>query len=151
MEPHSKSRLIILLLLAVVLVGILASIYYKADPVYGLLQRMNLIPMPERFTELYFQNADALSSSVAKGQTLSFAFTIHNERGATTTYPYIAYFQKSDGTKIVLQNGELPLASDASTTITVSYPFTEAAGTGTVVVDLPSFDQQIDFLLANAQ
>jgi len=143
----SRSNIIVLLLGLAILVAILGSLYFETGPIYGELKNLNLIPVPERFTELYFQDPATLPNSVAKGKTLSFSFVIHNVEGATTTYPYVAYFESSDNTKSVLQNGNVSLSDNESTTIAVAHTFAAAAGTGTIVVDLPTLSQQIDFLL----
>jgi hypothetical protein len=149
MTTPSKSKIITVLLLVAVLAVILLGLYYKSGPVYQEFKNLDLIPMPENFTELYFENASALPVSIAKNEPVSFSFTIHNDEGATTAYPYTAYFRNVAGVKTVLKNGDISLGSDASTTVNVSYIFKTAPGTGTVVVDLTSLNQQIDFLVSN--
>lgn len=149
MAPSSKPKIIICILAGALLLWMLLSIYYQGGPIYQGLKALNLIPVPTHFTELYFQDPNSLPQYAGKGQLISFAFTIHNVQGATATYPYIAYFEPASGTRTVLLNGQVTLANGASTTVTVSHSFTSAAGTGTVVADLPAFDQQIDFHLSN--
>jgi hypothetical protein len=124
------------------------------DAVYNQLNDWKLIPTPERFTELYFQNSANLPRATVAGQPISFAFTIHNVEGITTTYPYVVYFEYPDASQVVFTSGTVTLASDASTTIPVTHAFLASNLTGKVVVDLSvpaasasSSDQQIDFLL----
>jgi hypothetical protein len=112
------------------------------------LNLLKLIPQPERFTELYFENASALPRATVARQTASFAFTIRNFENATTAYPYEVYFEYPNGERIGFATGTVVLANNASLTIAVSHMFPSSNLHGSVVVDLPSQGgQSIDFLL----
>src|ERR1700677_2196121 len=117
-----KSRTIVItLLVIVVVVAGIFFLYQQKTVVYADLNSLKLIPQPERFTELFFQNASDLPRATVAGQPISFAFTIHNVEYATTTYPYEVYFESSDGEQVDFTSGTVTLPSDASTTIPVSY------------------------------
>jgi len=142
-----RTVIIILVIVAVILAGSF-YVYGKQFVVYQGLVSLNLIPQPERYTELYFENASALPSSTVAGQPISFSFVIHNVEYATTTYPYEAYFQDAEGNTTVLAENTVVLPDNGSTVITVSYLFNTTNEAGRVVVDLTSLNQQIDFLFA---
>ena len=146
-------KLTILLLVALLCVIFVA--YKYRTSIYGEMNALKLVPESERFTELYFTNPAAIPTSTLVGQTMSFAFTIQNLEGVTTTYPYTSYFEDPTGGTISLAHGIVTLADNASTSIPVSYTFlTSSTSTsnklidGDVVVALPTLGgQQIDFLL----
>ncbi len=122
--------------------------YQKRDVIYGELNALKLIPIPERFTELYFENSSSLPRKTVAGQPISFSFTIHNVEGTTTTYPYSVYFKYPNGAQISFANSNVILAADASTSIKVTYIFPTSNLAGIVVVNLTQLNQQIDFLLS---
>jgi hypothetical protein len=147
MGPSPRAKFIAILLMVLVLIGLVFLIYQSRGLISDKLKALDLIPTPERFTELYFNNASALPTQIAKDQPIAFSFVIHNEEGAATIYPYEVYFETADGNKTMFTENTASLADNASTTIDVSYLFKQTDETGTVVVDLTSLDQQIDFLL----
>lgn len=142
-----RKTVIVILVLAIVLVGAFL-LYHQKSAVYAGLNSLKLIPQPEQFTELYFENSSALPRATVAKQPISFSFGIHNVEGTSTVYPYEVYFEYPDGSKVNLAAGTVTLPSDASTTISVSHTFSSSNLTGEVVVNLPSLDnQQIDFLV----
>ena len=147
---HIATRVLVITLLILVCVLFVAYKYRAA--VYAEMNTLKLVPEPERFTELYFTNPAAIPTSTIAGQPMSFAFTIQNLQGVTTTYPYTAYFKNPAGQTIPLARGIVSLADNASTSIPVLYTFptstTDGSITGEVVVALPTLNnQRIDFLL----
>ena len=137
-----------ILALLLVLICVASVVYLFRGAVYNGLDALKLIPTPERFTELYFTDPGAIPSSVTSGKPISFTFTIANQEGVTTTYPYSSYFMDTNGHQTLLASGTVTIANEASTTISVSHTFIASAIAGKVVVALPSInDQQIDFLL----
>jgi hypothetical protein len=125
-------------------------VYLDKSAVYAELNTLNLIPQPERFTELYFEDASNLPRKTVAKQGISFSFGIHNVEYATTVYPYEVDFEYPDGSEVAIAQGTVTLASNASTTIPVTYVFQDSNVTGKVVVTLPSENNQsIDFLLPN--
>lgn len=138
-------RTTILLLLFIVLVSL--ALYVGRDSVYATMQSLKLIPQPERFTELYFDNYLSLPENIEAGKPITFMFTIHNLEGATTTYPYAVYLDESNGVRATLESGFVTLADGESKNITVSSPAPASNVKGKVTVNLIQLDQQIDFLL----
>ena len=134
-----------------ILVAVAAASFFLFQPqaaLYAGLHSLNLIPQPEQFTELSFENPSTLPHALVAKQPLVFSFHIHNVEFATTTYPYEVYFRYPDSSQISLASGTVILSSDASITIPVSYSFHSPKPTGEVVVNLPAKNNQsIDFLL----
>jgi hypothetical protein len=149
MENRNRKTRRNILWAGVILVLVCAVIFlsYKKEAVQAELNNLKLIPIPERFTELYFDDASSLPRQTVRGQQISFAFTVHNVEGATTTYPYTVYFQYALGYKVVFASSTMTLAPDESTTTIISHVFSQSNETGKVVVNLTSLDQSIDFLL----
>ena len=138
-----KSVIIFVLLFAAVI-----FLYVSQSGIYAQLNAWDLIPRPETFTELYFQNSSNLPTETVANQPISFAFTIHNVEATTTVYPYIVYFEDASGNRTIFTSDTVTLQSNASTTINVIHVFPTSNMTGEVVVDLPSLNNQsIDFLL----
>jgi hypothetical protein len=108
-----------------------------------------LLPQPEQFTELYFNNYLSLPKTSVAGKPFTFSFTIHNIENATTVYPYAVYFKYPDGARTTLRTGSVTLANDATTTIPITYTFQTSDLHGEVVVALTELNQTIDFILPN--
>ena len=152
-EKRKKRSLVwfISILLVVIFAVSFTSYYgsYGRGLLYAELNNLKLIPRSEHFTELYFENSSFLPKSTVRGQKASFAFTIHNVEGATVVYPYIVYFEYPLGHRVTLVSDNISLADNASTTISVSHIFLESDEKGKMVVELPSQNQSIDFLVPN--
>jgi uncharacterized membrane protein len=137
---------LLLLILCVIFV-----VYEYGGVIYAQMMAFKLIPTSEQFTELYFTDPSAIPTSLQADQAISFQFTIHNLEGATTTYPYEAYFQDNSGNITILASNTVSLPNNESTTVAVSYSFPKSTTSneqGKVIVDLPSHNnQQIDFFL----
>ena len=144
----TRSTTIILFVIFLVLAGSF-FLYQQSSAIYAGLNSLKLIPQPETFTELYFENASYLPRATVAGKPISFAFTIHNVEATTTVYPYEVYFEGLNGIKEVLQSGTVSLADNTTTTINVSYIFLASDLQGEVAVNLTSLNQSIDFLLPN--
>ncbi len=147
-ERPVSSLLLPILVGLVVILGLV--LFTHSDMVMAQLNEWKLIPQPEHFTELYFDNASALPTLTSKGVEASFSFTIHNVEGATTAYPYRVYFEYPSGYRVAFTAGTVLLADNASTTITVSHTFRSTDEVGKVVVMLTSLNQSIDFLVPDS-
>lgn len=142
-----RTVIVVIIVIAVVIAGSFYA-YKNESMIYGTLASLNLIPQPERFTELYFENASDLPQATVAAQPISFSFGIHNVEYKTTTYPYEVYFEDAEGNMTILAENTVTLPENGSTVITVSYVFKASNEPGRIVVDLTSLNQQIDFLLA---
>jgi hypothetical protein len=147
-QPKKKHSVVHNTFIALAILCVIFVAYALRGLIYNALYSLDLIPIPERYTELYFTNPAAIPTSITAGKPATFSFTVVNHEGVTTTYPYSSYFVDPSAERIILASGTISLADGASATIPVSYKFAAAPVTGEVVVDLPSLnDQSIDFLL----
>jgi hypothetical protein len=120
---------------------------YKAD-MYAQMNAWKLIPQPERFTELYFNDSANLPSQVSKGGKVSFSFVIHNLEGKSWDYQYAVYFKFSDGHVINIAQNVVALADGGYKTVNGSY-ISESDNGGGIFVELKNPEQHIDFLVNN--
>lgn len=75
--------LIIVFLLLIFIVGIV-----NKDLIRSQLDRWNLLPKPEKFTELYFDNHQQLPSIIKEDKEYTFRFVTHNLEHETLKYDY---------------------------------------------------------------
>lgn len=140
---------------------ILFFVIGSSNAVYAGMEDLKLWPLPQEFTELYFESPTSLPTHATAGSPISFSFGVHNLEGGTEAYAYDVYFQSSSNQTTTIASGSIALASDSSDTIRIIYTFPKGLSTrtkiapgavnetGRVVVSLPSLNQQIDFLLPN--
>ena len=147
-ELKPAKRAIWPIIVALLVVGG-ALLYGYRGALYGEMNRFKLLPIPERFTELYFQNSALLPKQVVNGQSISFSFTIHNAEGVTTVYPYAVYFETTDGQRATFAGNTITIDDGASKTIVISHTFATSNIKGKVIVSLTQLNQEIDFLLPN--
>jgi hypothetical protein len=113
------------------------------------MNRWDLLPKSETFTELYFDDAESLPTKTLKDLTVTFSFTIHNLEGQPMDYPYIVYFLKPNGDRITLASGTTELTQDEARSISVEHTFLASDRKGKVVVELVNLNQSIDFIVPN--
>jgi len=135
----------------IVLIAALAALilYMNRGSIHGELNNLKLIPQPEHFTELYFNDHLSLPKNTVAKQPISFSFIIHNVEGVTTTYPYSVYFEYPNGSHNLFTSSSVTLADNASTSITINHTFRTSNLTGMVVVNLTPLNQHIDFIVPN--
>ncbi|MDO8523834.1 MAG: hypothetical protein Q7R74_01240, partial [bacterium] len=90
-------------------------------------------------------------SNIASETTVSFSFIIHNVEGATTAYPFRAYFIEKNGHRYALANGIQTLDNDAKDRIVIDYSLSQSvlSDGGKVIVELPERGVHIDFILTS--
>jgi hypothetical protein len=127
----------------IILVTLIAAGYLLYANRIGL----KLVPTPERFTELYFNNYSAIPKNTTANKPFTFSFTISNREGATTAYPYTVFFKDPSGTVDVFASNSVTLTDNTSSTVVISHTFVATGETGEIVVNLTQLNQQIDLLL----
>lgn len=138
-------KYLIFLVVFLIVVALYASYVYR-PAIYRQLDALKLIPRPERFTELYFENHTNLPKTIVKNETISFSFTIHNMEGKDMEYPYVVYFKNNYGTTTVEKNTAL-VKDNEYKTITESYTFKSASAQETLYVELTDQRQELRFAL----
>jgi hypothetical protein len=100
---------------------------------------------PEKYTELFFTNANDLPTTISEGQILPIYFTIHNVESETTTYTYSIVFTSSTGGTTLLTSGLLTLGSNGSSNLVRSISLPAFSGRGEVGVVLKNQPETIHF------
>jgi hypothetical protein len=136
-----------ILLTAVILVGI--GLIFRTQ-IYGILNSANLIPQPEHYTELYFNDFSDLQTSIAAsnyyGEAIPFSFTIHNVEGKETTYPYVVYMMSQNNIITPIASSSVALSDGASITISEEVVFNRIVPTqAAIFVNLPEQNQSLHF------
>lgn len=133
-----------LLIGVVLIVG--TAIFYSLnkESVDNELATLDLIPKPEKLTELYFNNNANLPSSVTGNQAISFAFVIHNLE--TTDYQYTYdVFVTTNGTKRIVDSGSVLVKNNQYYVKKENFNLMKSSGRQEVVVELTNKRQSIDF------
>src|SRR6266487_5329950 len=85
-------KLASLLMIGVTLVvGMLIFYNFNRASINNELATLDLIPKPEKLTELYFNENAKLPNSATGNQVISFAFVIHNLETTDYQYAYVVF------------------------------------------------------------
>ncbi len=140
--------------LAFVLLGlgltvvVIVLVYLNNVAVYNELVALDLLPKPEKLTELYFEDSAHLPASATGNQVVSFTFVIHNLE--TTDYRY-AYdvVVIANGGRHVVDSGNVLVKNNQSFVKKEEIPLVNSPGRQNVVVELVNLRQSIDFWVEN--
>lgn len=81
------------------------------------MEDWQLLPRPQRFTQLYFTNHRELPALIDGHSTQNVAFTVHNFEHQTTSYRYKLIIKSDDNhTEQTLGNGSFELTHGQSRT-----------------------------------
>ncbi len=135
------------LLMGVVLVIALITVLVNLNKafVYNELAALDLIPKPEKLTELYFNdNANLPVAVTSNHQAISFTFVIHNLE--TTDYQYTYdVFVDANGGKQIVDSGKVLVKDNQYYVKKEQFKLTNLTGRQEVVVELTNKKQSIDF------
>jgi hypothetical protein len=125
-------------------VVIIVLLNLNSAAVYNELVALDLIPKPEKLTELYFENSAHLPTSATGSQAISFTFVIHNLE--TTDYRY-AYdvVVIANGKRHVVESGNVLVNNNRSFVKKEEFPLFNSSGRQDIVVELVNLRQSIDF------
>lgn len=123
------------------------SLYFFNTRITQTLAANNLLPKPETFTELYFNDHQSLPSKMYVDKNYSFSFTINNLEYKDMTYSYEVYVEKDDKRLKTLAKKTMKIPKGESRVIKVDFPTLEIAGKAAVVVNLKNKEQKIHFLI----
>ena len=138
-------KLALLLIGAALVVGILI-IFINLDraSIDNELVTLDLIPKPEKLTELYFNDNAHLPSSATNNQVISFTFVIHNLEAADYRYAYDVSVN-ANGTRQIVDSGNVLVKNNQYYVKHEQFNLMNAAGRQEVVVELTNKRQSIDF------
>lgn len=123
-------------------------IYKNKTEIYKLLDKFQLIPRDERFTELYFEIYPRINKDeVVVGKKVDFSFAIRNLEGQDFKYEYQVYFKSSTGTTKLISFDTVAIKEGDSLLIPESFKIDKKTMSGKVVVYLKDLNQEIFFAI----
>jgi len=137
-------KLASLLIGVIVVIGMLVFFSLNRASVYNELVTLDLIPKPEKLTELYFNNNANLPSSVTSNQVISFAFVIHNLETTDFQYTYDVSVN-ANGTRYIVDSGNVLVKNNQYYVKNEQFNLMNSTGSQEVVVELTNKQQSIDF------
>lgn len=141
------SKQLTLLLSGAVLATILfLLVFIDKNAVIAFLNKHNLLPQPERFTELYFEDHETLPKQIIATEEADFKFTVHNLEYEPFTYDYKVEAISTQESKL-LDQGSFTLEHDTYKTLanTISTSTEEANIRTKINVSLENKNQSIHF------
>jgi hypothetical protein len=137
-------KLISLLIGVILVVGVLILFNFNRVALRNELAALDLIPKPEKLTELYFNNHANLPHSATRNQQISFAFVIHNLE--TTDYQYV-YTVSVDmnGTRHLVDTGNILVKNGQYYVKSEKFNLLDSSASQKVVVELTNKQQAIHF------
>lgn len=118
--------------------------------IHAQLASLKLIPTPEKYTELYFNNTAHLPAT-STGQLESFSFSIHNVTGQATNYPYDVILTQPARAGQIITSGDAVTAAGQTLDVPVSVVLVKGLVNSQIVVELPDQNQSIDFWIGKTQ
>jgi hypothetical protein len=152
-ERNNSARLNKHTLIAVagfVIIVVLGTFLAGTPLVHAQLENLKLLPQPEHYTELYFNDPSALPSTVPLA-SIAFSFTIHNVTGQAMVYPYTVSLVTSPTTTEVISSGSEQVNAGQTVAVPAVVSVSKTVKSGEVVVTLVNQKQSIDFWLGNTQ
>ena len=144
MHSISKRRIVFSLLGVALLIGVFILFNVNKAFIHNQLITLNLLPKPEKLTELYFNDSANLPSSATGNQAIQFSFVIHNLE--TTDYQYsYAISVNANGTRDIVDSGNILVKNDQYYVKYEKVNLMHASGRQNVVVELTNKRQSIDF------
>jgi len=108
------------------------------------LVTLDLLPKPEKLTELYFNDSTNLPNSATGNRAISFSFVIHNLE--TTDYQYSYDISvNANSTRQIVDSGTVLVKNDQYYVKYEKFKPMYLAGRQDVVVELTNKHQSIDF------
>ena len=151
MRPTSKQlfKLTSLLMIGVILVtGMIIFFNLNKTSIYNELVTLDLIPKPEKMTELYFNDSANLPGSATSNQVISFAFVIHNLE--TTDYQYVYEVSMNvNSIRHIVDSGKILVKNNQYYVKNEKFNLMNSSGRQEVVVELINLHQSIDFWIGN--
>ncbi len=139
-----SKQLTLLLSGAILALVLFLLLFTDKTSVVALLNKYNLLPQPERFTELYFEDHEKLPKEIIATQEPKFKFTVHNLEYEPFTYDYKVQALSTESAKL-LNEGTFTLKHDEYKTISGSISTAEASIRTKINVSLENKNQSIHF------
>ena len=121
-----------------------------AVPAWRHQWALSFVRQGDHFTSLSFHDPSTLPSSLTAGTPLHLSFTVSNDEGHRTRYPYVvtsANAVGSQATTAVVARGSLALPAGEHTTMSVSVVPACSRAFCRVQISLPGHPETIDVLV----
>ena len=139
-------KLASLLMIGVTLVvGTLIIFNLNRASIYNELENLDLLPRPEKLTELYFNDNANLPATAADNQVISFTFVIHNLETTDYQYVYEVSVNTAKGSRRIVDSGNVSVNNNQYYVKTEKFNLLNSPGSQEVVVELTNKHQSIDF------
>lgn len=125
-------------------VGMLIVYNINKAAIDNELATLDLIPKPEKLTELYFNDNAKLPNSAAGNQVISFAFVIHNLETTDYRYAFVVSVN-ANGTRHIVDSGNVLVKNSQYYVKNEQFELLNSPGGQEVVVELTNKQQLIDF------
>lgn len=122
----------------------LSLFYFQHTNIDVSFKRLKLVPLPETFTELYFDSHTSLPTVLYPDQEEAFSFRVHNMENKDMTYLYEVSIN-ADGKKQRIDEHSISLPNGGTSIISEHFQEASPAARSEVVVTLKNKGQQIDF------
>jgi hypothetical protein len=124
--------------------GMLIFFTLNRASIYNVLVTLDLIPKPEKLTELYFDDAAHLPTSAKSNQVIRFAFVIHNLEATDYQYFYNVSVN-ANGTRHSVYSGNILVKNDQYYVKYEQFKLLNVPGSQEIVVALTNKQQAIHF------
>jgi hypothetical protein len=125
-------------------VGMLVFFKLNQASINNELVTLDLIPRPEKLTELYFNNNAHLPSFATRNQAIRFAFVIHNLETIDYRYVYDVSV-RANGTRHNVDSGNVLVKDNQYYVKNERLQLINSPGNQNIVVELTNKRQSIDF------
>jgi len=139
-----SKQLTLLLSGAILALVLFLLLFTDKSSIVAMLNKYNLLPQPERFTELYFEDHDKLPKQLIATEEAKFKFTVHNLEYEPFTYNYKVEALSTESAKL-LHEGSFTLNHDEYKTIGQRISTAEAQVRTKINVSLENKNQSIHF------
>ena len=125
-------------------IGILILFSLHRASLYNGLVALDVIPEPDKLTEIYFNDHTHLPKSATSNEVIRFSFVIHNLE--TTDYQYAYQVSvNAHGMRLVVDSGTVLVKNDQYYVKYEQFSLLNSPGSQEVVVELISKRQSIHF------
>jgi hypothetical protein len=136
------------LIIGAIVVALLIFPVINRAGIENELVALDLLPKPEKMTELYFTENASLPSSATSNRVIRFAFVIHNLE--TTDYKYDYEVSVNvNSTRQIVNSGKVSVKNNKYYVKSEQFNLMNSSGRQEVVVELINLHQSIDFWIGN--
>ncbi len=134
----------------VVILLVLSGIwFFNKGFIVRTFDYLDLTPIEEHFTELYFTDYTTVSKSIENKEPFSFSFTIRNLEGVPEVYLYSIYFEYPSLQRTLLYTNSVYLSNKETKIITYPHVISNFSNARKLVVELTQKNQKINIVIPN--